>query len=474
MPSSRTPGPPLDTSSLSTRSLFLLLKARASKQLYGSQFDASCTTFRFGDRVPNIKASSLAVDADETLIITPYSQDVVQILQVRNGQIAPLRQARLPWYESGSIEILKTAYGDDRLYVLYRFTPFMEGDDHPFVRQAREYGRNGFIYLACHPLELSSNPVRMTMFPGYEDFNPSALAVATDGAFAIVWCHRMSLSHAVVHYTAIDKSEYDIAPNLVGFSYSSRQLRRFTGGPMIRDLAFNDRSSQLLYYYQGRSLYAGYQNIASSTMYENSTSVQFTHGLSLLYSIEVPFFGTHESDGFACRWMYLSLGIATHRKENWTVACLLRSEAICRAGNCGHAMNLERGRRLTQWDVVARLYGFRNATSSLGCKVAASPKGTRIAIANWNVLYIWALEPEALIEMDPRNYYQSSWRSSSTGQIELQPIVLRLDAVCFQLRFTKEEDELVVITDQGIMVWDLTSPSGNRTCQNWQSILTAN
>ncbi|KAL4902873.1 hypothetical protein BDW74DRAFT_58902 [Aspergillus multicolor] len=471
----RTPGPPLNTLSLSTKRLFPLLKTRALKQLYGSQFNASCTIFNFGDRVPNIKASSLATGSGGTLLLASCRrQHVVEIFQVRNGQIALLSQAMLPWYESGSIEVLKTAYEGGRLYVLYRLHPLMEGGEHPFVRQARESGRNGFIYLTCHPSESLSGPVRMTMFPEYEDFDPLALAVGHEGDFAIAWCHRMSLSHAVVHYTAIDRSEYDIAHNLVGFSYSSRQLRRYTGGPMIRDVAFNDRSSQLLYYYQGRSLYAAYQNITSSTVYENSTSVQFTHGLSLLYSIEVPFFGTHDSDGFACRWMYLSLGMATHRKENWTVACLLRSESICRVGNCGHVMNLERGRRLTQWDVVARLYGFRNATSSLGCRVAASPKGTRIAIANWKILYIWALEPDALIRMDPENHYHSSWRSSSTGQIELHPIVLRLDAVCFRLRFTNNEDELMAMTDRGIMIWDLTSPSGNRTRQNLQSTVMVN
>jgi hypothetical protein len=232
-------------------------------------------------------------------------------------------------------------------------------------------------------------------------------------------------------------------------------------------MAFNDRSSQLLYSHPAQSLYASFQKIdraSSPTLYENSNPVDFTDDLSLLFSIGVPFFGTHETStqtGFeVCRWRYLSLGIAKHREENWTVACLLRSEATCRARNCGHQMNLERGRRLQDWTVMARLWGFRDATdSSLGCKVAASKLGTRIAVANWNVIYVWALEPGALIDGDPDTYYDPSWRSTSTGQIELQPIVLKLDAVCFQLRFTKTENELVAITDRGIMLWDLT-PSG--------------
>ncbi|KAL4976523.1 hypothetical protein BDW66DRAFT_49947 [Aspergillus desertorum] len=478
----KTPGPFLDTSPIRTRRLFSLLKRRASKQLYGSQFDASCVTFEYGNQAPNIKASSLAHHADKTLIFVACGdQSIVQILQVRDEQIVPLSQARLPWDQWGSIDILKTAFdGNDGLYVLHRFTVFVEGHgcdwDHPFVKQARQSGSKGFIYLTCYSLKSPNGPVRMTTFPEHANFEPSALAVARNGSFAIAWCHRMFSNHAVVHYTVIDRSEYDIAPNVVGFSHLSRQLRRWLGentrGPLVRDMVFNDRSSQLLYYYQAKTLYASFQELGSSdspTLYENSTSVQFANDLSLLFSIGIPFFGTHETldlDGFAvCRWKYLSLGIATHRKENWTVACLLRSEASCRASNCRHILNLDRGRRLRDWGVVARLYGFRDSKDTLGCRVATSPKGTRIAVTNWNVLYIWALEPDALIDMDPENYYPPSCRSSSTGQIELRPIVLRLDAICFQLCFTEKEDELVAITDQGVMLWDLTSTRRARTCQ---------
>ncbi|KAL4994813.1 hypothetical protein BDV10DRAFT_197225 [Aspergillus recurvatus] len=465
-----------------TKHLFSLLKRRASKQLYGSQFDASCITFKFGNQALNIKASSLTHYADEALVFaTRRDQDIVQILQVRERQIVPLWQAKLPWGQWGSIDILKTAFdGSDGLYVLHRFTPFIEGRGrdwhHPFVKQARQSNREGFIYLTRYSLKSPNGSVRMTTFPEHADFEPSALAAASEGIFAIAWCHRMFSNHVVVHYTVIDGSEYDIAPNLIGFSYLSRQLRKWHGqntrGPMVRDMVFNDRSSQLLYYYQAKTLYASFQKLGSSDspiLYENSTSVQFANNLSLLFSIGVPFFGTHETldlDGLAvCRWRYLSLGIATHRKENWTVACVLRSEASCRAINCRHILNLDRGRRLRDWGVVARLYGFRDSKDTLGCKVATSPKGTRIAVTNWNVLYIWALEPGALINMDLENYYHPSWRSSSTGQIELRPIVLRLDAVCFQLRFTEKEDELVAITDRGIMLWNLTSARGTRTCQ---------
>lgn len=219
----RTPGPPLDTSSLSTRHLFSLLKCRATKQLYGSQFDASCITFKFGDQAPSLKASSFVSHDDKTLILTAYcNQGIIPILQVRAGQVMPLSQAKLPWFHLGSVEILKTAFGgSDLIYVLHRFTPHIEehglDDEHPFVKQARESGRSGLVYLSCHSLRFPDDPVRVTTFPERVDFEPSALAVSiNDGTFAISWCHRMLSEHTVILYTISNEPEYDIAPSMVG------------------------------------------------------------------------------------------------------------------------------------------------------------------------------------------------------------------------------------------------------------------
>lgn len=235
-------------------------------------------------------------------------------------------------------------------------------------------------------------------------------------------------------------------------------------GPVI-DLAFNDRFSQLLYYYRAQSIYGSFQriNIFSSSVFrpklhENSCAVQFSESLSLMFSIAIPFFGKHETrhavNPQTCRWQYLSFGIATHREENWTVACLLKSEALCRARNCGHVLNLERGRRFLDWTVVGRLWGFQDSTNSLGCIVAASNHGTRLAVANWNTIYIWALEPNALIERNASGFYPPCSQSASSGMIELRPVTLQLGAVCFKLRFTDKEDELLALTDRGVVYWN--------------------
>lgn len=219
----RTPGPPLDTSSLSTSQLFRLLKCRATKQLYGSQFDASCITFKFGDQAPSLKASSFVSHGDKTLILTAYcNQGIIPILQVREGQVIPLSQTKLPRFQPGSVEILKTAFGgSDLLYVLHRFMPHIEehdvDEDHPFVKQARESGRSGLVYLSCHSLRFPEDPVRVTTFPEHVDFEPSALAVSiNDGTFAISWCHRILSEHTIILYTISNEPEYDIAPSIIG------------------------------------------------------------------------------------------------------------------------------------------------------------------------------------------------------------------------------------------------------------------
>lgn len=80
--------------------------------------------------------------------------------------------------------------------------------------------------------------------------------------------------------------------------------------------------------------------------------------------------------------------------------------------------------------------------------------GTRIAIASWKTLSIWALHPRELIDDEGHEFYPGSWQNSDK-LTELQPVVIQLDAVCSQLRFTDSEDTLVAITDRGFLTIDL-------------------
>jgi hypothetical protein len=235
-------------------------------------------------------------------------------------------------------------------------------------------------------------------------------------------------------------------------------------GPVVR-LTIND-GSQLLYHYRAQTLYGGFQNIDNlpsfdqpkPKLYKNSCSVAYSSALSLQFAIDIPFYATHEhgdaNQGTLCHWQYLAFGIATHRVENWTVACILKSETSCRAQNCTHELNHDRGRRFDEWMVVARLLGFQQVDVSHGSQVAASSCGTRIAVATWKSLYIWALEPNALVDAEDR-IYPCSWKDPDSGAIEISPVILDLDAVCYQLRFGDRQNELIVIADRGLIVVDV-------------------
>lgn len=266
-----------------------------------------------------------------------------------------------------------------------------------------------------------------------------------------------------------------------GKSYNSRVLTEVNDngfsdealegkGPTMK-LAFNDRGLQLLHHYRARPLYGSFQRLylqppaeqSQPGISENACNVSFSESLSLRFSIGIPFFGTHRANtgpyGQSCHWKYLALGIATHRVEHWTVACLLRSEAHCRSQNCGHVLNLERGRRYDDWSIMAQLGGFQESNTSHGSVVATSAFGTRVAIANWRTVSIWAIQPQVLIDDLGPDFYPESWQSSP-GLTELRPIVIQLDSVCSQLQFAETEDKLVAITDRGILTIDLR-PDGS-------------
>lgn len=238
-------------------------------------------------------------------------------------------------------------------------------------------------------------------------------------------------------------------------------------GPVVR-LAFNDRGFQLLHHYRGQNIYGGFQRIyrlfgrdqgeLRPHVSLNACTVQFSHFLSLQFSIGIPFFGTHEfgdgNQGGQCHWQYLAFGIATHRVENWTVACLLKSETYT-GHRCTHVLNLDRGRRFDNWQIMAHLGGFQELTTSHGSRVATSRRGTRIAVANWKTLYIWALNPSELIDGNGSGFYPRSWEISR-DVIELRPVIIQLEAVCSLIQFTEKEDEVVAITDRGLMQIDLS------------------
>ncbi|KAJ5543059.1 hypothetical protein N7535_005488 [Penicillium sp. DV-2018c] len=471
----------------STKHLFSELMKRSYEQLDGAEYHAK-PTYEFQSRVIDCRASTLEASKDSLQALLVFKgHSTVHLLDISNRSQAEVELIS-PGQDIGEIEIIQTAFDGKRgVYVLHRFLPFIDGGldmTHPFVRHALESRPNGSIHLAYHHLDPEKNAIHIWDFPEWQGYMPLALSVTND-KFAISWQNILHpFDYHVVLYTGLRvEDEHHMSGNVTEqgnnkegpselihaecdahllnsspgqYSPASRSQRI---GPAV-NLTFNDRGFQLLYHYRAQNIYGDFQRIhhlglgqGEDGLNANASTVQFSPSLSLQFSIDIPFYGTHRfrdpDHGGRCHWQYLAFGIATHRVEQWTVACLLKSETYT-GRRCTHVLNLGRGRRFDHWQIMAQLGGFRELTTSQGSRVATSRRGTRIAVANWNTLYVWALNPFELIEGNRTGYYPPSWESS-TGAIELRPVIIQLEAVCSQLRFTEKEDELVAITDHGLM-----------------------
>ncbi|KAJ5622058.1 hypothetical protein N7528_005290 [Penicillium herquei] len=511
----QTPGRLGDCESLTHQQLFRLLLQHAQRELFGVSTQFESKIFRFQGKSIDSRATSLRDSATEKEILLVFKNDpTVYLVEIQGGQLNLRRQFQIPAPKIGRVQILHTAFSSTSIYVLHRLRPFPDQEldvNHPFVKQAMTSNPFGSIFLACYSLKPETGVVKIYGFPDQGDYEPLCLA-AQDNMFAISWQHVQDcLDHQVVLYIMDedededDEMDLDFVPSDSEVDYRGAQVggiqplrngpltitSRYTScllsptaesisisndsqshgrGPTMR-LAFNDRGQQLLHYYRAQTLYNSFQRIhwlpapgrQRPNVITNACVVEFTRTLSLRFSIGIPFFGTHLAGdgtfGSRCHWKYLAVGIATHRVQHWSVACILRSEALPLSHHCGHVMNLERGRRFEDWQIMAQLGGFQESSTSQGSLIAASQQGTRLAMASWKTISIWALEPNVVIQIDERDdFYPDSWRSEE-GHLDIPPVIIQLDAVCSQLQFTENENELLALTDRGIMLLRL-KPDG--------------
>jgi hypothetical protein len=108
--------------------------------------------------------------------------------------------------------------------------------------------------------------------------------------------------------------------------------------------------------------------------------------------------------------------------------------------------------------VVARLWGLsQTRVTSLPGIVAYSLKGSRIAIADWDKILVWALSPDVLVDDDTgTRYYDTTWDDNLENDVVvLKPILLNAGSVVRQMVFGRSENELVVLTTVGVHIWNL-------------------
>ncbi|KAI9659881.1 MAG: hypothetical protein M1821_001233 [Bathelium mastoideum] len=138
--------------------------------------------------------------------------------------------------------------------------------------------------------------------------------------------------------------------------------------------------------------------------------------------------------------------------------------------------------------VVAKLCGY-DATmqTSIGPILAISLQGTRVAIAFWDRVLVWAIEPEAFlnpsvgtpsVDVDVRDeagdvgyltgcgatFYRKF--QSSSGLIYILPVELDNLTVVYKLAFTGE-DILFGLTSHGVISWDMRPGCARRRIMDY-------
>lgn len=131
---------------------------------------------------------------------------------------------------------------------------------------------------------------------------------------------------------------------------------------------------------------------------------------------------------------------------------------------------------------VARLVDLPDLhnLSTLGYRIAVSPKGYRIAIASWKTVRVWAIDPMAFLDPSyslsggrgvPGDFFYTErcgWQYYKTedivnGCVELKPIELPSVGVVYGLEF-HGEDELWGWTERGLCRWNFGASGTGERC----------
>ncbi|KAF9892387.1 hypothetical protein FE257_002164 [Aspergillus nanangensis] len=218
----QTPGLEPDFQLLTSKQLFRLLIQRAFQQLYGAQFHADCTTFKFDSHIIDVKASSFSKSDNTIIALTKRGHDTVSLFRVHEGNLRCITHLQPFRPQPGVVEVLRTTFDNaNGVYVLQRFTPIVDGNGpgagHPFVRQAFQTSPRGEIYLVRYPIQAPNDPIQVCNFPDHTEFEPLALAATQGDTFAISWQHvREENETEVVLYNAQAQSSSNDMPGVTG------------------------------------------------------------------------------------------------------------------------------------------------------------------------------------------------------------------------------------------------------------------
>ncbi|KAK5939530.1 hypothetical protein PMZ80_007908 [Knufia obscura] len=287
--------------------------------------------------------------------------------------------------------------------------------------------KNRYVYRVVHFDVYRMEESRTFTVTGYLDYIPRDFTVSDLDQCAILWDRdtangRPTQDATVIYYSA----------NQASFHYASEYSPRVVwpktdlNGKSVKESDPEYLPERITFFKDGRRIKiygAGgvvpYSITSTSSTQQDplyaSTNIIKYDGFS--FHVDTPFFGrhaTHYDDLHQQKWCFLThlcLGVTTldigdEDEENEVkMLCILRSQIRAYPESCKHDVSYSRmyhvsGQNAT---VVARLWGWEEIHMNLTGKetISISPEGTRIAVAMFDKVYVYPLNPRILCDESP-------------------------------------------------------------------------
>lgn len=236
----------------------------------------------------------------------------------------------------------------------------------------------------------------------------------------------------------------------------------YPSGRIIFDMQFIQKGKGLNFYKPGIPIHTHFTTSADPETFESFESRPARENLVLIdvggegrfhrFAIGMPFYGIHTAGASRCHLSYLAIGITA----NYGAFILEMSRASSEL-NCSHTVDLERGRRTTDWNPIAFLAGWRDGgSSSLGSVMATSQCGGRIAAATWTEIRVWTFNPDILLQGHKEQYFPPRDYNMRKGIGRLRPTILSNEGVVYKMMWVGENN-LFATTDRGLVQWDMSA-----------------
>ncbi|KAI9811701.1 MAG: hypothetical protein M1832_000698 [Thelocarpon impressellum] len=458
---------------LTTEELALWFRTRAQADLSGMEVFAEAARFDPGlFHTVNVKESIFGLAPRATLLLVCHNEPYIRVYRLASSGPHFRAVLRPDWANQDDVSaewrmpLLKVAMtANQDVASLYRCEP-------PFAPAADVSSRRlklvifhklaaaiiGSFYCSAVQ-DIVDIPVPLD-YGGLPSFDPVGLAVAENGTVAISW---QSSVNSLTKVTLYERSKRGMKA-----WYRDRwpNSKLFTEQPSMCIFSMQFMTSgtaQLNFFLPGFPIHRWYADTDGLSDPNLGPMVQnqqyLTPASKLGLYVSMPIYGDHEmfSDEQGverCARKYLALGMDPETCATY----VLQFETHWPRTLCAHTTDYENYRidGAADWDMVARLCGVRAGSSSLGNVMAISPRRTRIAVANWTDVRVWALAPSVLVEGQAAlaAHYPPERLGADDGAARLPSVRLPPQGVVHRLCF-QDEDALYAMADGGLVKWAL-------------------